>query len=377
MRIGFDVRPLLKQETGVGIYLRNLLSHLSVIDRENEYYLFSTSLKDRLSPKKMPEFEKGDFREFRFPVRVIDYAWHHWGWPKMDCFFKTDLDLTHSHSPLFLPTKGKKVVTVHDLYFMDYPQEADREAGRVFAKKIQDSLDRADGIIAVSESTKRELLERFPVEKKKIKVIYHGLDLSFHLSVSPKEKDEARKKFSLPPDFILFVGSVEPRKNLSNLIEAFLLVRQKFPQIHLVIAGPPGKDSEPIQRKIRKNCLHPWVRITGYASTAELKALYSLASIFVFPSLCEGFGMPLLEAMASGTPLVVSGRSAVPEVVGNAGVYFNPHSPEEIAEKVGLLLEDSHLQQKLIKEGMRRIQHFDWKSAASETLNYYRSLIKE
>lgn len=377
MRIGFDIRPFLKKETGVGIYLKNLLSYLAKIDQQNEYYLFSTSWKDRFPPHNIPEFRRMHFREFRFPVKAIDFSWHKLGCPKMDYFFKTNLDLTHSHTPLPLPTKGKKVVTIHDLYFMNYPHKVDRQAGRHFKNQIRGSLDRTDGIITVSESTKNELLERLSVERKKIKVIYHGLDPAFRIPVSHEQKEEVREKFSLPQSFLLFVGSTQPRKNLSKLLEAFPLIRKKHPQVHLVIAGPQGKEHQHIQKKIRRDHLHSRIRITGYVSKTELKALYCLASIFVFPSFCEGFGLPLIEAMATGLPLVVSHNSAIPEVVGDAGVYFNPNDPEEMAEKVILLLEDNSLRQRLIKEGYRRASHFDWKVTASETLSFYHSLIEE
>ncbi|MBS3819383.1 glycosyltransferase family 4 protein [bacterium] len=377
MRIGFDIRSFLKEETGVGIYLKNLLSYLSMMDWENEYYLFSTSLKDRFPLKKVPEFKKMKFREFYFPVKAVDFAWNKLRWPEIDCFFRTNLDLTHSHTPLVLPTKGKKVVTVHDLYFMDYPDRVDQQAGRYFTNQIRSSLKRAEGIITVSKSTKRQLLEKFPVEEKKIKVIYHGLDPAFQTPVSPKYKEKITQRFSLPQRFLLFVGSTEPRKNLTKLLQSFPLVRREYPNMHLVLAGPQGKDYELIQKRIRKDHLYPWIHITGYVSQTELKALYRLASVFVFPSFCEGFGFPLIEAMASGVPLAVSNKSVMPEIVKNAGLYFNPHDPEEMAGKVMSLLDDNRLRQRLIKEGFQRASHFDWKKAASETLSLYQSLIKE
>ena len=157
-------------------------------------------------------------------------------------FFRTELDLTHSPIPLILPTKGKKIVTVHDLFFMDFPRMIDRKVRKNFVSKIKNSLLEADGIVAVSQFTRNQLLERFAIEEKKVKVIYHGLDPKFKTDISPNEIEEIKKVYSLSPSFILFVGAIEPRKNLLNLIEALKIIHKKYKKIPLVIVGRKSQD---------------------------------------------------------------------------------------------------------------------------------------
>jgi len=373
MRIGFDVRPFLKKETGVGIYYRNLLFHLAQIDHSNEYFLFSSSLKDKFPLQKIPPFPRKKFRHFRFPVRLINLFWYQLSWPPLDYFFRTDIDLAHSPTPLILPTKGKKIVTVHDLFFMDFPHMTDRETRQYFATRIKDSLFRADGIVAVSEFTRTQLLERFSLDENKVKVIYHGLDRELHTDVSTEE-EEVRKKFSLPPSFILFVGALEPRKNLLKLIEALKIVHEKYQKILLVIVGQKGLDYENLEKKIDQLELRDWVKMMGYLPDKEVKAFYRLASVFAFPSLCEGFGLPLLESMASGLPVVTSKSSALPEIAQDGALYFHPEDPEDIADKLILALQDEGLQKTLREKGKKRALDFDWHKTAAETLSFYESL---
>jgi glycosyltransferase involved in cell wall biosynthesis len=377
MRIGFDVRPFLKRETGVGIYYRNLLFHLAQIDRSNEYFLFSSSLKDKFPPQKIPPFSKKEFRHFRFPVRLINLFWYRLSWPPLDYFFRTDLDLAHSPTPLILPTKGKKIVTIHDLFFMDFPHMTDRETRKNFVTRIRDSLHEADGILAISEFTRDQLLKRFDLDEKKVKVIYHGLDREFHTDVSAEKEEEVRKKFSLPPSFIFFVGAIEPRKNLLKLIEALMIVHKKHQKIPLVIVGREGLDYKNLEKKIDQLELQDWVRMIDYLPDAEVRIFYRLASVFAFPSLCEGFGLPLIESMASGLPVATSKTSALPEIAQDAALYFQPEDPGDIADKLILVLQDEELQKKLREKGKKRALDFDWYRTAAETLSFYEQLFRK
>jgi glycosyltransferase involved in cell wall biosynthesis len=377
MRIGFDVRPFLKRETGVGIYCRNLLFHLAQIDRSNEYFLFSSSLKDKFPLQKIPPFPNKEFRHFRFPVRLINLFWYKLSWPPLDYFFRTDLDLAHSPTPLILPTKGKKIVTVHDLFFLDFPLLTDRETRKNFTVRIKDSLLKADGVVAISEFTKNQLLERFALDDKKVKAIHHGLDHEFHTEVSAEEEEEVRKKFSLPPSFIFFVGATEPRKNLVRLIEALKIIHEKHQKIPLVIVGREGLDYKNLERKIGQLKLQDWVRMIDYLPDEKVKIFYRLASVFAFPSLCEGFGLPLIEAMASGLPVATSKTSALPEVGQDAALYFHPEDPEDIADKLIQALEDEELRQRLRERGKKRALDFDWHKTATETLGFYEQLFRK
>jgi len=375
MRIGFDMRPFLKEETGVGIYFKNLLFHLAQIDSSNEYYLFSSSYKDRFPRQKIPPFVKRHFRDFRFPVKVVNFFWHRLSWPPLDLFFRTELDLTHSATPLIVPTKGKKIVTVHDLFFMDFPYMTDTETRKDFVNKIKDSLLKTDGIVAVSHFTRNQLLERFPVEAKKVKVTYYGLDPRFNADISPEEVEEVRQRYSLPSSFILFVGAVESRKNILNLIEALKVIHQKHEKTSLLIVGRAGSDSRSLEIKIEKEKLEAWIKIVGYLPNKDVRIFYRLASVFALPSLCEGFGFPLLEAMASKLPIAASQAPAIPEIAQDAALYFSPENPEDMADKIILALNDENVRQNLIAEGRKRVLDFDWRRTAQETLNFYKDVI--
>lgn len=376
MRIGFDMRPFLKEETGVGIYFKNLLFHLAQIDSSNEYYLFSSSLKDRFPPQKIPPFVKKHFRDFRFPVKMMNFFWNRLSWPPIDRFFRAELDLAHSATPLILPTKGKKVVTVYDLFFMDFPHKTDRETRRGFVNKIKASLLKTDRIVAISHFTRNELLERFAAEEKKVKVIYPGMDPRLNADISSGEMEDVRERYSLPSSFILFVGAIEPRKNLSNLVEALRIIHRKHDEIPLLIVGRPGSDSGNLVKKIEKEKLEAWIKIMGYLPDKEVRIFYRQASVLALPSLCEGFGFPLLEAMASNLPIAASQAPAIPEIAQDAALYFNPENPEDMAEKIILVLKDENVRQNLIAEGKKRVLDFDWRKTAQETLNFYKDVIR-
>ncbi len=376
MRIGFDVRPFLKEETGVGTYFKNILFSLAKIDKANEYYLFSSSLKDRFSPTKIPPLTKMHFREFPYPVKAVNFVWYQLGWPPLDFFFKNKLDLTHSPTPLPLPTKGKKIVTVYDIFFLDFPEMADREARRNFARRIERTLQKAQGIVTISRFTEQQLTQRFDVDRDKIKIVYPGVDRTYWESVEHESLGQTKAAYDLPSEFLLFVGASEPRKNLLNLIEALKLIHGRHKKITLVLVGREGQDFKNVNSRIRELNLDPWVKIVGYLDENDLKNFYWLASVFVYPSLWEGFGIPLLEAMACGVPVVTSQTSALPETAGEAAVYFDPKSPEDMAEKIIQVLEDENLRQRLISEGKERIRAFGWEKAASDVLSFYEFVIE-
>lgn len=375
MRIGLDIRPFLKEETGIGIYFKNFLFHLAQIDNSNEYFLFSSSFKDRFPSQKIPPFSKMSFRDLSFPVKVLNLLWLRFNWPPLDSFFRIDLDLTHSPTPIILPTRGKKVVTVHDLFFMEFPQLTDKETRRSLFRKSEQSLRRADGIVVVSHFTKHQIIGRFGLEEEKIKVIYHGMDPKFLADISSEAAKKTKRKYSLPSSFILFVGAMEPRKNLLNLIEALKVLHERFERIPLVLVGQRGQDSENVRDTIRQNKLENWVKMLGYLPEEELIHLYHLASVFVFPSFCEGFGLPLLEAMSSGLPIAASSATAIPEIAGDAALYFDPHNFNDIADKIGQAIGDENLRQSIIVKGKERVKDFDWKKTAVETLEFYNEIV--
>jgi glycosyltransferase involved in cell wall biosynthesis len=376
MRLGFDLRPFLREETGVGTYLRNLLSELARIDRRNEYFLFSSSFKDRFPADKIPPFERLKFRDCRLPVRVLNSLWQRRRRPYLDSFFRARLDLTHSGTPLILPTRGKKIITVHDIFFMDFPGRAGEEAGQVFFRLAAASFRDADGIVTSSATTAVELVSRFSLDENKVRTIPPGLDLRFLEDVPAADLDAAARRFGLPSAFLLFVGAQTPRKNLVRFLEALKIVHLHGLQIPLVLAGPEGEDSKAIREKAARLGISQWIRTTGYLEPNDIRNIYRLATAFVLPSLCEGFGMPLLEAMASGVPVAASRTSSIPEVCRDAAAYFDPESPESMAEKVISLLEDQGLRNRLAARGRERARSFSWENAARDTLAFYESVVR-
>jgi len=376
MRLGFDVRPFLKEETGVGVYFKQLLSKLAEIDEKNEYFLFSSSMKDRFDHGKIPAFAKIKFVDLRIPVKIINGMWFKWGWPTLDVIFRTNLDLAHSPTPFPLPTRGKKIVTIHDLFFLDSPDMTDKDAKKIYSRKIQRFLEEADGIVAVSHYTAQQLLERFVLDKEKIRIIHHGIDIDEWAASEGESLERTKASFNLPADFLLFVGAHEPRKNIPCLLKALRVVHDRYGKIPLVLVGRMGLDSAKIEKNIQELGLDSWVRMVGYVNKAELKHIYKLASVFVFPSLVEGFGIPLLEAMACDLPIVASRSSAIPEVAQDASVYIDPQDPVDLATKIIQVLKDRDLRENLVSAGKNRVRSFSWEKTALETLDFYQTIYR-
>jgi glycosyltransferase involved in cell wall biosynthesis len=375
MRIGFDLRPFLKEETGVGVYLKNLLFELAAIDRQDEFALFSASWKDRFPAAKIPPFAKSRFLDKKWPVRVTNFLWQDLGRPTLDSLFGLRLDLTHSATPLPLPTKGRTIVTVCDLFFMEDPAKADREARRKFQGKTEASLRRADGILTISEFSRRGILDRFGLPAEKVRVTYLGLGAAFRAPADAARMASLRQELEVPGPFLLFVGATEPRKNLTRLIEALAILRDRGRSAPLVIVGRPGGDRPRVLDAIRSRGLERLVRLAGYRPDEDVRALYGTATALVFPSLGEGFGLPLIEAMACGLPAAVSGVSALPEIGGEAAVYFDPANAAEMAAVISSLLDDGSLRSRLREAGRRRAADFDWAKTAEQTLAFYRQVV--
>lgn len=375
MQIGLDLRPFLKEETGIGVYFKNLLIALAAIDRENEYYMFSSSLKSRFSKEKIPPFALSRFRDLPLPSRWLDWLWIRFSRPTLDSVFRTKLDLTHSATPLQVPTLGKTIITIHDLFYLDYPDMVDKDTRTKYLKFTQDSIKNANGIIAVSCYTRDDILNRFAINPDKVKVIYHGMSKRFKVKLSTAFVNVLRQKYNLPERYILCVGAVEPRKNFPALVEALKLIHEQKEKLVLIIVGRKGTDFQNLQNKINQRQLQSWVRVLDYLPDEDVHGLYALSTLYVLPSLCEGFGFPLLEAMACDIPIVSSNSAALPEVAQDAACYFDPRSVEDIAETILRVLKDDNLKESLIAKGRARAKDFDWETTARETLAFYQSIL--
>jgi len=352
MKVGIDISQMAFAGTGVASYTQNLVRSLLEIDKKNDYRLFFSSLR-----RKPPaEFKSVNLR---FPPTFLEVLWNRLHVLPIERFLGR-VDVFHSSDWLEPPTQCPKVTTVHDLVVFRYPQTLHPKIVKNQRRKLEWVRKETNLIIAVSESTKRDLVEILKISPKKIRVIYEATDPLFQKRLSPGRVNTVKKKYQLKKNYLLAVGTREPRKNLKKVIEAFELLGRK--DLDLVIAGKFGW-GEDIKMANGK--------ILGYVPKEDLPGLYTAAEVFVYPSLYEGFGLPVLEAMACGVPVVTSNTSSLPEVAGKAGVLVNPQESEAIAGGIEKALDQAS---ELREKGFKQAQKFSWKKTAEQTLAVYREV---
>lgn len=282
------------------------------------------------------------------------------------------LDLLHS--PDFIPPQfgaRRSIVTIHDLAFLHYPQFLTEDSRRFYNGQIEAAVRRADRIIAVSEATRQDVVNLLDVPKEKVRVVLEGVAPNFH-PLPPYDQNPALEKYQLTAGYILFVSTIEPRKNVEGLLRAYAKLRAELAGTPpLVIAGGEGWLSEDVYDLAGDLGVDDCVRWLGRTSYDVLPALYAAASVFCLPSHYEGFGLPALEAMACGTPVVVSDRASLPEVVDEAGLLVNPDDTDDIAAALQRVLTDRDLASDLRGKGLARARQFTWRKAAEETLEVY------
>lgn len=369
MRIGIDARLVFYHQAGIGQYILRLTDALAALDHENQYYLFQ-SFKDRTRLVDAPNFHR----------RVLYTPSHH----RFERLALSAEMLPHPldvfHSPDFIPprkTRAPNVITVHDLAFLLYPRFLTPDAARYYGQ-IDPASRSAAHIIAVSQSTKRDVTKLLGVPDSQVSVIYEAA----HSSARPLDKPEARKhvheKFGIAEDFILFVSTIEPRKNLPTLLAAYSKLRDQYKsKARLVVAGHKGWLTEEVDAAIEKYRLAEQVCFLGSVPTSELAYLYNAARVFALPSFYEGFGLPPLEAMASGTPVIVSNVSSLPEVVGDAGILIDPNDVDGWTVALHRVLTENELHDEMAAKGLKRAKLFSWERAARETLNVYKKVAKQ
>jgi glycosyltransferase involved in cell wall biosynthesis len=297
----------------------------------------------------------------------------------------------HFNVPIFV--FNKFVVTIHDLILTHFPTRRATTLNPIvyrfknFAYRlvISRAVKRAKKIITVSEFTKQDIVKQFGVKEEKIVVTYEGVaNLAKgrdSLFVAKLDNQEILDQFHIPKNFLLYVGNAYPHKNLEMLLEVFADLRLKYPDLRLVLVGKEDFFYNRVQDKAR--ALNIWqqgninspVIFPGYVSDAQLEIFYQEARVYVFPSLYEGFGLPPLEAMARQCPVASSDRASLPEILGEAALYFNPEDKNEMVEKIGRLLDDQELRQSLINKGLERVKKFSWWECANETLNVYKQIL--
>ena len=356
-----DYRPALRQRTGVGEYVHGLATALAPrLDRGDSLTLFSSSWKDRLPPEAVPGAAQVDRR---VPVRLLNLFWHRLEWPPIEVFAQ-QTDVVHSLHPLLIPSRSAaRVVTIPDLYFLDHPENTAAEIRRDYAALARDHVRRADGVVVISQYTRRQVIERFEVSPDRITVAYPG------------KPDWPRRSDPLKPGPIVFLGTTEPRKNLSRLLEAYAVVADRVATTpDLVIAGGTRTAvdrlfaTSPTAGRARHRIHFP-----GYVSDAERQRLYGEASVLVLPSLDEGFGMTALEAMTVGLPVVASNRGALPEVVGEAGMLVDPEDVRSLSSALEQVLSDPARRRDMAERGLVQAERFTWAASAQSLYEGYRA----
>jgi glycosyltransferase involved in cell wall biosynthesis len=264
-------------------------------------------------------------------------------------------------------------VTIHDCIHLMFPQYLPNRLALGYARSsIALAARRATRILTVSESSKNDIIRFFGTDPAKIDVIYNAYDERFGIEPAEEQMVRVRERYQLQDEFVLYAGNVKPHKNLERVIEAFHLVRQRgLDHLKLVMIGDDISQYASLRRAVHQHQLHKYVRFLGYLPEETLAVMYRLAAVFVFPSLYEGFGLPPLEAMASGTPVVTSNVSSLPEVAGDAAVLVDPYSPDGIADGIYRVLTDNALAQSLREKGLRRAKQFSWETSVRRVREIY------
>jgi glycosyltransferase involved in cell wall biosynthesis len=366
MRIAINTLAMKRELYGVGNYIKNLVWALAGIDRENEYVLFASAentchlkgIADNFSLELAPS------------NRMLRLPWEQSVLPLR--LKQKRIDVYHGATFVTPLLKNcEHVVSIHDMTFHLLPERHSLHKRLYFQSMIPAAVLRSDRVIAISESTKCDLLRFIPTDAGKINVVHHGVEPRFRPVREKNRLDDVREKYGLGRRFILFVGLIEPRKNLENLVDAYESsgLGKDF---DLVLAGNLGWDYSGLLRKIESSQFREKIRLPGYIADGDLPALFSMAAAFVYPSVYEGFGLPVLEAMACGTPVITSQASSLPEVAGDAAILVDPFDPKALASALQIVLADEDLRRSLSERGIQRAQFFTWEKTAQKTLEAYK-----
>lgn len=370
MRIAFDGTTLRPQRTGVGYYTEHLLHHLLYVAPEEEFVVVSN--RPVCTATSLPA-QAHIFERYRFPVRNV---WMQTLLPMALCQIQPDVaHFTNSIAPLVkcVPT----VITIHDMTLSLFPRLHPLRKQVLTRPLVALAARTADAIITVSHSARQDILRLTGVPAERVHVIHEAAAPAFHPIQDRELLEVVRRRYRLAERIILYVGTIEPRKNLLRLIEAYAHLRRRGELPHqLVCVGPFGWGYQEVRRRIEELQLGEAIRLTGYVPFADLAPLYNLSEIFVFPSLYEGFGLPVIEAMACGTPVITARNSSFREIADGAVEAIDPLETDAIAEALLRLARDADWRQELGERGLARAREFSWVHAAQKTLNVYREVVE-
>ena len=366
MRVAIDTRKI--HDFGIGTYIRNLLRQLARIDRDTEYVLLCREPDVGIAAQLGPNFRGVVEPSPNYSLREqIHIPW---------VLRREQPDVYHAPHYVLPPAiRCRSVVTIHDCIHLMFPQYLPNRVAYAYARaSMWAAARRSNRILTVSEASKRDILHLFNVKPEKIVVVYNAIDEHFSATPSDEHVARIRERYQLDHKFVLYVGNIKPHKNLVRLIEAFSQLRRTHDDLKLLIIGDEISKLPALRRAVHRHKLHKHVRFLGYLKDDTLTVLYRLASVFVFPSLYEGFGLPPLEAMASGTPVVTSNVSSLPEVTGDAAVLVDPYDVESIEEGMRRILDDPKLAEELRLKGLTRAREFSWERSVEKTQKVYREV---
>lgn len=371
--IAIDTSAAVTQGGGIGRYTRELVTALARLDTQTPYILFSAK-----PTTDLPPLPGANFRLVSTSLSTdwLARLWHRARLPLSIELWTGPIRLMHSPDFTLPPVKRgvPTLLTVHDLSFVRTPETATAGLRAYLNAAVPRSVRRADRVLADSEATRQDLIEIYQTPPDKIRVLYSGVDRRFQPVKDTISLADVRKKFQLgDAPFVLSVGTIQPRKNYERLVEAFR--RLDKPDLRLVIAGGKGWLDHPLYSLIDQLGMTKSVQFLGFVGDDDLPALYSAAHVFAFPSLYEGFGLPALEAMACGTPVLTSNVSSLPEVVGEAAIRVEPTDVDGIADGLRKLIEDSDLRKTLTQQGIERAKLFNWNKAATALRQHYQDLL--
>jgi glycosyltransferase involved in cell wall biosynthesis len=369
MRIGIDSRLVYYSQAGIGQYILHLVNGLSRIDKENEYVLLQ-SRKDETNILNQTNFRRVSLwtpSHHRLERRSLNVE-----------LMRLGLDVLHS--PDFIPPHRpscRSVITVHDLAFLLYPHFLTKESARYYGH-IDQAVRWTDHIIAVSANTKRDTIQHLGVPEDKISVVYEAANPIFRPVDRAEAQAQVRARHGIDGPYILFVSTIEPRKNVPTLVQAVWKLRQSYKlDIQLVLAGGKGWLFEDAFAIVEQLKMEQQVHFVGRVPSEDLLHLYNAAELLAHPAFYEGFGLPPLEAMACGLPVIVSNVASLPEVVGEAGLLIDPHDVDELVVAMWRVLNDRRLHQEMRAKGLSQAARFSWDRAARETLAIYRRAVKK
>jgi len=379
MKVVFDGTPFLLEKTGIGHYTANLVAHLLRSRPELELSLFSISLRGGHRLKRVsPPLEGVEVKGYNLPANFLYYVW----WRRTTMFpaesLLGDLDIFHAtnyQAPAL--RQARLVSTVHDINFVRFP-EMQSKGIRRFISSLPGLLENSRMVLADSRFTADELSEVYELPPEKVRVVYPGLNPVFLDEPGEEEVETALRAYGLTPPYLAYIGNLHPRKNLATLLEAFSLLCERGLEHQLAVIGGGGlgklnnTEYHKLMSRVRDLGLEDKVAFTGYVPDERLRSLLARADMLVFPSIYEGFGLPPLEAMACGVPVITSSRASLPEVVGDAALLLeDPLEAEEIAAAVEALISDPVLRSGLVEKGQARARGFTWEKAAGEVLEVY------